>query len=106
MQPILLTGLVRGGTTWVGRMIGCHPDLEYLHEPFNPDLDTGRVYGLEPLHWWLHVHPENEGRYYAAVQRMIRLKPLLWSRLRDPTAWKRLPSSKSEKHRRLERSRT
>lgn len=87
--PILVTGLHRGGTTWVGRMIAAHRDLEYIHEPFNPESETGRIYGLRPRHWWLHVHRDNEESYRAPVRRMVEMKPLLWSRMREARSWGR-----------------
>ena len=32
--PVLVTGLGRTGTTWVGRMLCLSGELNYLHEPF------------------------------------------------------------------------
>lgn len=87
--PILVTGLHRGGTTWVGRMIAAHPILEYIHEPFNPDVSSGGDYGLEVPHWWIHIHEENEELYLAAVRRMVELKPRFWSQLREASGWRR-----------------
>lgn len=88
-SPILVTGLHRGGTTWVGRMVGGHGDLEYIHEPFNPEGETGRIYGLRPRHWWLHVRPETEAPYREPVRRLVEMKPLLWPRLRRAEDWGR-----------------
>ena len=34
--PILVTGAIRSGTTWVGETVGRSPALEYIWEPFNP----------------------------------------------------------------------
>jgi hypothetical protein len=34
--PLLVTGAIRTGTTWVGETLGRSPDLEYIWEPFNP----------------------------------------------------------------------
>ena len=31
--PILLVGLPRSGTTWVGKIFDSHPSTLYLHEP-------------------------------------------------------------------------
>lgn len=33
--PVLVTGVIRSGTTWVGETLGRSPDLEYVWEPFN-----------------------------------------------------------------------
>lgn len=34
---ILITGLLRSGTTWVGKIIASEKGIKYLNEPFNPD---------------------------------------------------------------------
>lgn len=34
-KPILVTGIPRSGTSWVGRMISKAPFVRYVHEPFN-----------------------------------------------------------------------
>jgi hypothetical protein len=35
-QPVLVTGAIRTGTTWVGETLARSPDLEYVWEPYNP----------------------------------------------------------------------
>ena len=37
-KHILVTGHHRSGTTWVGRTIAHHKDVELVYEPFNPDF--------------------------------------------------------------------
>src|SRR5207302_7782755 len=34
--PILVTGAIRTGTTWVGEVLARNPELEYVWEPYNP----------------------------------------------------------------------
>ena len=36
-RNVLVTGSHRSGTTWVGKMLACAPDMDYVHEPFNAD---------------------------------------------------------------------
>jgi hypothetical protein len=36
VRPVLVTGAIRSGTTWVGETLGRSPALEYVWEPFNP----------------------------------------------------------------------
>jgi hypothetical protein len=40
-QPILVTGSIRSGTTWVGRTLGTAPGVAVIHEPFNKDHPIG-----------------------------------------------------------------
>lgn len=39
--PILVTGAIRSGTTWVGRSLGTAPGVAVVHEPFNLDHSQG-----------------------------------------------------------------
>lgn len=42
--PVLVAGLPRAGTTWLGRTLGQAPGLRYFHEPFN----VGKVAEARP----------------------------------------------------------
>lgn len=33
--PVLITGIHRSGSTWLGKIMGMAPELKYIHEPFN-----------------------------------------------------------------------
>lgn len=47
-KPILVTGIHRSGSTWVGSILSDAPGLQYIHEPFNLAI---RYYG-QPFHYW------------------------------------------------------
>lgn len=40
-RPILVTGSIRSGTTWVGRILAAAPGVVSIHEPFNVDHQLG-----------------------------------------------------------------
>jgi hypothetical protein len=42
-RPILLTGIPRSGTTWVGRTPCASGELGYLNEPFNLATSPGTI---------------------------------------------------------------
>ncbi|MEQ8711498.1 MAG: sulfotransferase [Cyclobacteriaceae bacterium] len=44
-RPILVTGIYRSGSTWLGKMISQAPNVKYYGEPFNPI--NSRVYGIK-----------------------------------------------------------
>jgi hypothetical protein len=50
-RPILVTGSIRSGTTWVGRIMGQAPGVAVVHEPFNVDHPTGQF-----AHHWRHQY--------------------------------------------------
>lgn len=50
-RPILVTGAIRSGTTWVGRLLAAAPGVAYIHEPFNVDHPVGTF-----AHRWRHQY--------------------------------------------------
>lgn len=40
-RPILITGAIRSGTTWVGQVLARAPGMAVVHEPFNIDHPQG-----------------------------------------------------------------
>jgi hypothetical protein len=73
MDPILVTGSHRSGTTWVGRMLSLAPGVAYVHEPFNPRRSPGWM-GERLPHWYLYVCPDNEEPYLPLVHRILELR--------------------------------
>jgi hypothetical protein len=77
MNPILVTGSHRSGTTWVGRMLALHPSLRYLHEPLNPVagvcLRQGRctVCGLSINRWFTGVDQQNELEFFLHFKHLF-----------------------------------
>ncbi len=67
-RHILITGIHRSGTTFVGRMLSLAPGTGYVQEPFNPDLG---VEGIDK--WYLYIReglPEEE-HYAELVCRIL-----------------------------------
>lgn len=54
-KPILVIGAHRAGTTWVGKIISTPTNINYVHEPFNIDMD--RPYS--PFTYWFEYMNEN-----------------------------------------------
>lgn len=54
-RPVLVTGSMRSGTTFVGNVLAAADNLFYLHEPLNP------VWGIESnSRWFLYVRDAND----------------------------------------------
>lgn len=68
--PILLFGLPRSGTTWVGKLFDSHPDTLYRHEPDSVD----------PMRMPLFTDAAAVSRYGEEVKRFVSSLPLC----RDP----------------------
>lgn len=71
--PILVTGLHRSGTTWVGRMLSLSRRLAYVSEPLNLHHRPG-VLDAEVEHWYHYVNEENEGECLAAFENTLKLR--------------------------------
>jgi Sulfotransferase domain len=72
-KPILLTGIPRSGTTWVGRMLVTGGGLGYLNEPFNLARSPGTV-RVPVGHWFPYVTEENEADVLARLTKLLRFR--------------------------------
>ncbi len=82
-RPILVTGSHRSGTTWVGKMIACHPRVLYFSEPFNPERRDLPVHA-----WWHRVRPADAAAFRAYLQPFAELRfPWLRQRADHPASW-------------------
>jgi hypothetical protein len=73
VEPILVTGSHRSGTTWAGRMLGQSRQTAYLHEPFCPARSPGWL--TEPLpFWFMYLNDENCAPYLKPIQRVMELR--------------------------------
>src|SRR5262245_38121174 len=74
-RPILVTGMHRSGSTWVGRMLAEAPDLFYIHEPFSVTDGPGRgVCNVKFKYWFTYVSRENEADFYQPIKNMMALR--------------------------------
>jgi hypothetical protein len=72
-SPILVTGMHRSGTTWVGRMLSADPQLVYVDEPLNPLL--GRLLGVPVEHHYTYIHSGNESCFLGPYHHLLRARP-------------------------------
>ena len=77
-MSVLLVGLPRSGTTWVGKILDSHPDTLYRHEP-----DRGRALRDVPI----HAPPEPTPAYRDRIQGFLHGLP----DSRDPRVCGKLP---------------
>jgi Sulfotransferase domain len=67
-RPILLTGMPRSGTTWVGRILTAGGEVGYLNEPFNLD-DSPGSFRVPAEHWYAYITTETEAQFLPALAR-------------------------------------
>jgi len=71
--PILITGVHRSGTTWVGKMIAASRDVIYLSEPLNLWHRPGVM--RKPVeHWYQYICDENEDAFLPALSETVEYR--------------------------------
>lgn len=71
--PILITGVHRSGTTWVGKMIAASKDVIYLSEPLNLWHRPGVM--RKPVeHWYQYICDENEATFLPALSETVEYR--------------------------------
>lgn len=65
-QPLLVSGMARSGTSWVGRILLASREFGYVEEPFNLVSPPGTV-RVPVLYWYAYVNSENENTVLQAL---------------------------------------
>jgi hypothetical protein len=86
-NPILVTGVHRTGTTWVGRMLAADADTAYISEPLNVWHRPG-VFGARVEHWYTYINNENESEYLPAFHELLDFRYHILSEIRSLRSWK------------------
>jgi hypothetical protein len=75
--PILVTGMPRTATSWVGKMLEASGALVYVNEPMNPQHPPGRSPGVlraEVQHAFQYISEHNEPVWLPAFRDTVRLR--------------------------------
>jgi hypothetical protein len=84
-RGILVTGLPRTGTSWVGKMLEASGKVVYVNEPLNPSHPPGRSPGVlnaEVSHRFEYICADNDERWGRAFTDTLRLRYRLVAELR------------------------
>lgn len=76
-QGILVAGLQRSGTSWIGKMLEASGEAVYVNEPLNPNHPPGRSPGVlnaEVSHRFQYICADNDERWAAAFKDTLRLR--------------------------------
>jgi hypothetical protein len=69
-KSVLVTGIPRSGTTWVGKILAQAPHMRYVHEPFNITKRPCAC-GIYFDKWFYYLTTENEACYRQHLQHLI-----------------------------------
>lgn len=72
-KPILITGVHRSGTTWVGKMLAASPAVGYIREPFGLSRRPG-LCGAPFKYWFTCISRENEQDFYEDIKKTIEFR--------------------------------
>src|ERR671932_1346798 len=75
--PILVTGMPRSGTSWVGKMLEASGRVVYINEPLNPSHPPGGspgVFGAEVRKRFLYVTDDNAEEFEEPFRQMLGLR--------------------------------
>jgi len=75
--PLLVTGLPRSGTSWVGKMLEASGEVVYVNEPMNPQHPPGRSPGIldaTVTHRFQYVCKDNEEPWARAFADTVALR--------------------------------
>jgi hypothetical protein len=76
-RGILVTGLPRSGTSWIGKMLQAGGEVVYVNEPLNPQHPPGRSPGVlnaEISHRFQYICADNDERWMTAFTDTLRLR--------------------------------
>ena len=76
-RPILVTGMPRSGTSWIGKMLDASGRVVYINEPLNPSHPPGGSPGIFPATVrprFLYLTDENGPPFDPAFRRMLALR--------------------------------
>jgi hypothetical protein len=75
--PILVTGIPRSGTNFVGRMLDASGECVLINEPLNLHVKPGRPTGLlraRVEQFYQYICQDNESEYLPAFRDLVRLR--------------------------------
>ncbi len=86
LNPILVTGTHRSGTTWIGKMLAADSRTAYISEPLNV-LHRPGVLRAKVNKWYQYVCEDNEDEYLPAFLEMLDYDYHLMDEIRSLRSW-------------------
>lgn len=82
LPPILVTGVHRSSTTWVGKMLAANRKYTYVSEPLNI-LHRKGVMRVPTERWYTYICEDNEDRIESAFYETMNLHYHTWQELKS-----------------------
>jgi Sulfotransferase family len=81
MAGILVTGMPRAGTSWLGKMLEASGAVVYINEPLNTRHPPGRMLPVPVTNRFQYINEANEDVFLGPFKETVRLKARVGSRL-------------------------
>jgi hypothetical protein len=72
-RPVLVTGMHRSGTSWLGKMLCAGGDLVNIAEPLNV-LNRQTILPSRVEHWYTYITDENEDRFLPFYRDAVEFR--------------------------------
>jgi len=85
-SPIVVTGMARSGTSWVGKLLQASGEVTYINEPLNPDHPPGRSPGVldaQVERHYQYISEQHEDGWLAPFDEMLQLRYHVGAELRQ-----------------------
>jgi hypothetical protein len=86
LNPVLVTGTHRSGTTWVGKMLAADSRTAYISEPLNV-LHRPGVLRVKVNKWYQYVCEDNEKDYLPSFLELLDYDYHLWDEIQSLRSW-------------------
>lgn len=86
-RPILVTGIHRSGTTWVGKMLTASGETGYISEPLNRLHRPGILDAPVPF-WYLYINENNQAVYRKAFEKTLAFEYQTWKEIKSLRSFK------------------
>ncbi len=73
LAPILVTGMHRSGTTWVGKVLAAASGVTYVWEPLHA-LGARGTFNVPVEQWYTYICEENESPFLPAFRNTLALR--------------------------------
>jgi hypothetical protein len=83
-KPILVTGIIRSGTTWVGRALATCEHTLYIHELTNPASPWNSCFPTPTSYY--QINDTNGGAFVYLLDRLANLNPVFYGDWRKDIA--------------------
>ncbi|HLE52211.1 MAG TPA: sulfotransferase [Anaerolineales bacterium] len=81
-QAILVTGVHRSGTTWVGKMLAANHQVAFISEPLNLWHRPG-VMRVPVGNWYPYICEDNEVEFLPALQETLNFRYHPWDEIKS-----------------------